>query len=261
MFLRNAMLVALATAAIGLTGCGSMNPLAQRAAPSETEQVAQAAYSVADYHEAARLYERAAEQNPRSAEALLGLGRSYMALGQFNRASNALMRARELGGQRAEVNNELGNLALMQMHPKEAIGFYDTALRADRNNLAALTGKAVSLDYLSRHAEAQKVYRQAIAHYPTNFALLNNYALSQVLSGQIGEGLTLMEELLRDPNRGDSVRPNMAIAYALEGRVRDARAMLEGTMSGAEIEETLAYYAKVREAYLAGKPVGYMIFS
>jgi Flp pilus assembly protein TadD len=227
---------------------------------SETEQVAAAAYSIGDYAEAARLYERAAERDPKSVGALVGLGKAYTALGQYSRAQNALIRARMLNGRNPEVLNELGNLELQQMHPKIAIEHFDDALKLDRDNLVALTGKAVSLDYLSRHLEAQEVYRTALKTYPTNFALLSNYALSQVLSGDIGAGINLMEELLRDPTNGETVRANMAIAYALDGRTRDARAMLTGTMSGAEIDAALRHYTAAREDYLAGKPIGYMIF-
>ena len=226
----------------------------------ENVQVAEAAYSIGDYGEAARLYEVAALRNPNSVSALIGLGKSYTALSQFSRANNALVRALQLNGRNAEVHNQLGNLALMELHPKRAIEHFDAALRLDRKNLSAFTGKAVSLDYLSRHAEAQEVYREALKTYPTNFPLMSNYALSMALSGRIGEGTKLMEELLRDPARGDTVRANLAIAYALDGRTRDARAMLEGVMPPAEIEATLRQYAVVRRDYLEGKPIGYLIF-
>lgn len=254
-----AVTVLVVMAAFLLAGCvmptkDAMNP------SDETVQVAEASYSIGDYEEAARLYEIAAARNPNSVPALIGLGKSYTALSQFSRANNALVRAAQLNGRNPEVYNQLGNLALMELHPKQAIEHFDAALRLDRNNLSAFTGKSVSLDYLSRHAEAQEVYRKALKTYPTNFPLLSNYALSLVLSGAIGEGTKLMEELLRDPSRGDTVRANMAIAYALDGRTRDARTMLEGVMPSSEIEATLSQYAAVRKDYLAGKPIGYLIF-
>lgn len=254
-FVRSAVLFTLTML---MSGC--VMPGAATKAPAETEQVAEAAWSIGDYEEAARLYELAAARDSRSVEALIGLGKSYAALGQYSRAGNALARARDLDRRNPEVYNQLGNLALLEMHPKEAIDHFSDALRLDRRNLAAFTGKGVSLDYLSRHAEAHEVYREALKFYPTNFPLLSNYALSQVLGRQIGEGTRLMEELLRDPANGETVRANLAIAYALDGRVRDARAMLTGLMSEAEINASLRHYEAARQNYLAGKPVGYMIF-
>ncbi|NPD17284.1 hypothetical protein HOY34_19025 [Xinfangfangia sp. D13-10-4-6] len=256
---RLAAISALLGALLMVSGCSL--PAAVNTQPKgETEQVAEAAWSVSDYEESARLFELAAARDPQSVTALVGLGKSYTALAQYNRAQNALFRARELNRRNPEVHNQLGNLALQEMHPKTAIEHFDEALRLDRTNLAALTGKAVSLDYLSRHAEAQDVYTRALQTWPTNFPLLSNYALSQVLGGSIGSGTRLMEELLRDPGRGDSVRANLAIAYALDGRSRDARAMLSGLMSDADIEASLRHYAAARQDYLAGKPIGYMIF-
>lgn len=249
--------------ALGLAGCGALpqSPASGAAAGSETVQVADAAFEAGSYEEAIRLYERAAQKDSNLTPAYLGLGRSYMAMGQFSRARFALRRAETLNKRNPDVHNELGNLELRQLRPAEAIVHFDQALRRQRNNLSALTGKAVSLDFLSRHLDAQVVYKQALATYPTNFVLLSNYALSLALSGQVGEGISIMQELLRDPKQGDAVRSNMAIAYALAGRERDARAMLEGTMSAAEIEETLAQYRKMARAYRAGKPIGFMVFN
>lgn len=244
---------------LSLAGC--VLDLPNSATPAtETVQVAEAAHSIGDYAEAARLYELAAARDGKSVPALIGLGKSYTALGQFNRAQNALTRAAKLNRRNPEIHNQLGNLALQEMQPRRAIEHFDDALKADRTNLAAMTGKAVSLDYLSRHSEAQEVYRRALATHPTNFPLLSNYALSQVLSGQIGAGTKLMEELLRDAQNGETVRANMAIAYALDGREGEARAMLAGVLSGAEINSALSLYAAARQAQRAGQPIGYMIF-
>lgn len=225
-----------------------------------TTKVADAAYGVGDYAEAARLYERAAATSPRSVDALLGLGRSYGAMGQFIRAQNALDSAQQISPRNTSVLAELGHLQLGQMHPRDALDYYDKALKVDGRNRAALTGKGVALDYLSRHAEAQQTYQRGLALYPTDFPLLSDYALSRVLSGNIGEGIRLMEELLRDPSKGSTVRANMALAYALDGREADARAMMKGDLSPDEAERTLTYYRQIRKDYLAGKPIGYLVF-
>lgn len=228
---------------------------------SETEAVADAAISGGSYVEAARLYEKAAGENPKSASAYLGLGRSYLAMDQLGRAEFALTRARMLDKRNPEILNELGTLKLRRLRPAEAIEFYDEALRYERNNLSALTGRAVALDFLSRHAEAQESYREGLKYYPSNFVLMSNYGLSLALSGQVGAGISMMEELLRDPDNGDTVRSNLAIAYALDGKRREARAMLTGTMSETEISATLDRYEDMRNRFKSGKPIGYMVFS
>lgn len=254
-------IIALSFAGLALTACAPQS-IGERPASStsETVQVGQAAYSVGDYEEAARIYERAAARDNKSSAAYLGLGRSYTQLGQYNRAHNALLRAQSLSSRDPEISNELGNLALQQMQPARAIKYFDESLARDRRNIKGLTGKAVSLDYLSRHAEAQSVYREALSIYPTNFALMSNYALSQVLSRNLGSGIQMMQELLRDSTQGNTVRNNLALAYMLANREGDARAILQGMVPDSEINEILNGYVQVRENYRAGKPIGYLVF-
>lgn len=258
--IRNALLTVTLCLAVGGCADGGFSIGAGSSSTRNTEKVADGALGVGDYTEAARLYERAVATSPRSVEAWLGLGRAYGATGQFIRAQNALAAAQKLAPRNTEVLVELGHLQLSQMHPRDALAYYDKALAVDGRNKAALTGKGVALDYLSRHGEAQQVYQQALTLYPTDFPLLSDDALSHVLSGNIGEGIRLMEQLLRDPTKGRTVRANMALAYALDGREADARAMMSGDVAPDEINRTLAYYRQIRKDYLAGKPIGYLVF-
>lgn len=227
---------------------------------SETAQVAAASYAVGDYAEAARLYERVAQDEPGSVAALIGLGRAYGALGQSARAQSALARAQELSPRNISVLNELGRLALSDGDGARALAQFEAALDRDRRNLGALTGRAVTLDYLSRHAEAQSVYADALAIYPTNFVLMSNKALSQALSGDSAAAIPLMEELRRDPVQGAQVLPNLALAHVLNGQPGQARALLKGQLSAARIEDVLRRGEAARRATAAGQPAGHLIF-
>ena len=245
--------------ALALGGCMSSTGSSLRAGP-ETEQVAEAAWSVGEYEEAARLFERAAQRDPTSVNALIGLGKSYTELGQYSRAGGALGSAAALRPRNASIHSEMGKLALYQGNAEAALEHYDAALRIDRRNLPALTGKAVSLDYLSRHLEAQETYRQALKIYPTNFALLSNNALSLAISGDRATGIAILEELLGDAQNGETVRANLAIAYILDDRKQEARAMLAGLMSEREVDEELRLYSKMRQELNDGKTIGHLIF-
>lgn len=247
-------------AALSLSGCVMPDGQQTHASDAETVHVADAALSVGDYQEAARLYERAAEQRPGSVAPYIGMGRAYSGLGQLARAESALARAAALRPSDPSVYNELGHLALQRMQPAEALAQYNKALSRDSKNLGALTGKAIALDMQSDHAGAQAVYDRALALYPTNFALLNNKGVSLVLSGRAAEGTVLLEELVRDAERGATARANLAIAYTLAGRSRDARAMLTGIMSPAEVEATLRQHKEIYAAARAGKPIGHLVF-
>ncbi|AJE48843.1 tetratricopeptide repeat protein [Celeribacter indicus] len=261
LFLRSLALLFLFSA---LSACDTGAPgAAQRYAQdqtSETLQLAQATTEAGDPATAAKLFEKVLRADPISVPALLGAGDAYARMGQNDRAEAVLERAHELAPNNAEVLTTLGRVKLAQGQPTAALEEYEKALRIDRRNVAALTGKGVALDQLSRHADAQAVYETALAMYPANFILRSNYALSLAISGQMVKGTGILQELVRDPNAAPHVRGNLALVYGLAGRDTDARATLALDMSPAQVEENIAAYRAIRRLMLEDKPIGALIF-
>ena len=251
---------AFVTAATILTACVMPGDTSIAKPANETEQVAAAAYSVGDYAEAARLYERASAAAPRSVTALTGLGKSYSELGQLNRAQNALQAAEALRPRDPDVQSEIGKLALIQGNGPAAFAAFDLALRAKPQHLPALTGKAVALDHMSRHREAQAVYQTALALYPTNFALMSNHALSRAISGDEAYAQSVFTELLNDARHSETTKANLAIVYMLTGKTNEASAILQGMMSQSEINQELKRLSDLRQKRAAGQPIGHLVF-
>ena len=119
-----------------------------------------------------------------------------------------------------------------------------------------MTARGIALDRLSRHAEAQEVYKRGLTKDPTDFALLSNLGLSYGLSGKTDEGIRILRELVRDGAATANTRGNLALVYGLAGREREAQAALAGDLSGAQIQNNLAYYRELRGMLLAGRPIG-----
>ena len=72
----------------------------------------------------------------------------------------------------------------MDGQPGEAVRTFSAVLEAHPNDDAARINEAVALDMLKRHAEAQDLYRAALAKNPTDPEAVNDMALSLLLSGQ-----------------------------------------------------------------------------
>ena len=89
--------------------------------------------------------------------------------------------------------------------------------------------------------------------YPTDFALLSNLGLSLGLSGQTGEGITILRELVRDGAATSKTRGNLALVYGLAGRDREASAALSADLSPSQIQNNLAYYRELRGDAAAGQ--------
>ncbi|WP_417261549.1 tetratricopeptide repeat protein [Celeribacter sp.] len=227
---------------------------------SETLRLAQATSEAGDNETAARLFEKVLVVDPVSVPALLGAGNSYARMGQNSRAEAVLLRGHELAPGNAEVLTTLARVYLAMQQSERAVDTYDKALRVDRTNVAALTGKGVALDTLSRHKQAQGVYEDGLQLYPTNFILRSNYALSLAISGDIVRGTAILQELVKDPAAAPYVRGNLALVYGLDGRENDARATLKLDLTPQEIEENLATYRALRRMRLEGKQIGSLVF-
>lgn len=230
----------------GLGGAGAASPsrLAERSADA------------GDFQTAATLYQQAFDADPTSVEALVGLGRAYAGLGQFSRAEQALNEANRRRPRDPEVLLELARTALGAGQPQAALADVDLALARRPKDIRLLTAKGIALDRLSRHAEAQEIYRAGLQYDPTDFALLSNLGLSLGLSGQTGEGITILRELARDPAAGPTTRGNLALVYGLAGQDREAAAVLATDLGGAQVKNNLAYYRELRSMLLKGKPIG-----
>ena len=236
-------------------------PPAQTQETETTLSLAQATAKSGDHARAVKLYEKVLTAEPQNVAALMGAGDSYARIGQNSRAEAILLRADELSPRNSDILAILGRVHLAMNRPTDALGNYDAALKAQRGNVSALTGKGVALDTLSRHAEAQEVYEYGLKLYPTNFILRSNYALSLALTGQQGRAISMLQELVRDPVAAPHVRGNLALVYGLAGRENDARATLALDLSAQEIEQNIRVYQSLRRLMLDDKPVGSLVFA
>ncbi len=249
--------------ALSLSACSLSMPAGtggSTSGGSETLRLAQATSETGDNETAARLFEKVLVTDPNSVPALLGAGNSYAGMGQNSRAEAVLLRAHDLAPNDAEVLTTLGRVYLAQHQSEKAVETYDKALRIDRRNVSALTGKGVALDTLSRHKQAQGVYEDGLTYYPTNFILRSNYALSLAISGDILRGTAILQELVKDPAAAPYVRGNLALVYGLDGRDNDARATLAHDMTPQEVEENIRTYQALRRMNREGKPIGSLVF-
>ena len=59
-----------------------------------------------------------------------------------------------------------------------------------------LTNKAIALDLLKQHTQAQELYKQALADSPGDPVILSNYGLSLALSGNKAEANKVIAPLI-----------------------------------------------------------------
>lgn len=219
-------------------------------------RLAERSADAGDFQTAATLYQQAFDRNPKSVEALIGLGRAYAGLGQFSRAAQALDEANRRRPRDPDVLIELARTQLGAGQPKAALANVELALARRPKDIRLLTAKGIALDRVSRHAEAQTTYRTGLRHDPTDFALLSNLGLSLGLSGKTGEGVTILQELVRDPAATANTRGNLALVLGLAGRDSEARSVLARDLPASDVRNNLVYYRELRGMLLKGRPIG-----
>ena len=118
--------------------------------------------------EAARIYRRILDAQPRSAEALHHLGVIEAQAGRHESAVHLIRQAISLKPDYAEAHNNLGHVLINGPHPEQAIGPYRQAVALRPDYFEAYNGLANALRKLGRPNEAIAAYRQAIALRPNS---------------------------------------------------------------------------------------------
>lgn len=192
--------------------------------PDKFAAGAQAALAKGSYDKAISLAEQAVLADPRNPTYRLLLGNAYLRNGRFESAHQAYDDAMELG-------DDSGKTALSLALAGIALGKYHEAT-----------------DTLSG-------YRDAIP--------AADYGLALALAGRTGQGVAVLVETLRAGDNSPKVRQNLALAYALGGRWREARVMAALDVPSDKIDARLTEWAAMtlpdagqkRIAALLGVPV------
>ncbi len=133
------------------------------------------------------------------------LARVYMAQGRFVAAERTLMDVMELG----------------QVDPRTVISLALTRI-------------------------AQGEVDSAVSLVEANRAIvpISDYGLTLALAGRASDAINLLSEAIRADNATARTRQNLALAYALDGRWRDARVMASQDMAQDSVNDRIAEWAQ-----------------
>lgn len=149
--------------------------------------------------------ELAVENDMRNREYRAQLAQLYMSQGRFQSAERTWMDVMDLG----------------QVDPRSVIS-------------------------LSLSRIAQGKVESAIALVEANQSLIpaSDYALTLALAGQSTRAVEILTDAIRNDNASARTRQNLALAYALEGRWREARVMASQDMPQDRVNDRIAEWAQ-----------------
>lgn len=149
--------------------------------------------------------EMAVEAEPDNKDYRALLARIYMAKGRFVSAEQALMDVMALG----------------QTDPRTVISLALCRIAQGKNHAAISLIEANS-----------------------SIIPVSDYGLTLALAGRSGDAINILNDAVRADSASPRTRQNLALAYALEGRWRDARVMASQDMAQDNVNERIAEWAQ-----------------
>ncbi len=174
--------------------------------PQSLSGTAQKALAAGKPEKALEKAEAAVALDPRNAELRKMLAQTYLANGRFASARQSLDDALALGDTSART---VISLALMHV--------------AD-----------------GRNAAAQSLLREHRETIPAA-----DYGLALALSGETSQGVDVLTDLIRNGENSAKVRQNLAFAYALDGRWREAQIMVGQDLDPQVAQARIAEWARL----------------
>lgn len=205
----------VATTMVGCTGAAfrpSASAVQQKGDPGKLAIAAEKALADRDGAKAVEAAEAAVQIAPQNAAYRQILGRAYVLAGRFASAETALSDAMTLGNGDAST---IVSLALVQV----AQGRGDAA----RSLLVANAATVPAGDY----------------------------GLAMAMAGAPSEGVRILSEAIHDPSATVRTRQNLAYAYALAGRWKDARMIVGMDMAPLAANKRISDWAQIAEPSLA----------
>jgi Flp pilus assembly protein TadD len=220
-----------------LAGCAVRNgDNAEHALTASSRlHVADAAEESGDKQTALSMYLAAANDSPNDRTVQLRSAEGMARNGKLEEAEGLLTRRLKSDPKDMEVLRTLGAVQVMAGKAALAVQSLSEVLASNPGDVKALVDKAVALDVLKRHDQAQILYRQALALAPGDAAISNDLALSLALSGQPAAGVRILAPFRETAGLPQRIQTNLGIMDAASGHPEDARAMLGTRVSAVDL--------------------------
>ena len=181
---------------------------------------AEAALAKGDAAKAIPLAEAAVAASPRAAELRAMLGHAYFKAGRFDSAATTFNDAMELGDNSARTALSLALAYAATGRNDEALSILDD-------------------------------WRDSIP--------AGDLGLALALAGDAGRGVAILSDAIRSGENTPKVRQNLAYAYALDGRWREARLMTEQDVPADQVDERLGLWAQTARPEAAQQRVAALL--
>lgn len=249
---RTTQIVSIAGLTLAVSACSSDNLTARfgdqtvdtASADGSLITLADSLAAAGNHAAAIPLYRQSLKRSSIGDKALSGLGRSLMAVGQYDEAVDVLLKA---ANQRdATALGPLGTTYLILGYPRLAVENLRAAEGRGLTNPDLYSSLGVALDLTGDHDAAIEAYDRGLDTYSDSLDLRSNMALSMSLAGDNGGATSILSDVVQDPRSTTQHRQNLALAYVFDGNEAKARQMASIDMDPASADETIANFRMLK---------------
>jgi tetratricopeptide (TPR) repeat protein len=206
----------------GAAGAGTTAPIEPSVNVMPLLDAAEQALKAGDLPGATTHARRAADLDPRSAEAHRLLGDVAFAAGQDADAEREFTAAVVLDASNARAELGLAQVADRQKKWNTAASHYRRALQLDPRNLAAATALGRSLDAAGDPSGARLAYGRAIEIDPASPDAHNDYGVLLYRAGDVDPAIQQFSEAAKLESAEAAYHENLGRAYRKKGLVKEA---------------------------------------
>ena len=219
-----------------MAGCSTERDKQPRELTAESRlRVAEAAEQSGDRATALAMYSAAATDPHPDGQTHLRSAEGMARNGGMAEAESLLHNELRSNPDDPELLRVLGAIQVMSGNSVAAVSTLTRALEGRPADIRIMTNKAVALDVLHRHGEAQQLYRKALSVAPGDIAISNDLALSLMLSGQREEARALLAPFRNVNDLPDRVNTNLGIIEAANGHDAEAHVLLGSRITTADL--------------------------
>ncbi|RTL70595.1 MAG: tetratricopeptide repeat protein [Hyphomicrobiales bacterium] len=151
-------------------------------------------------------------------QAALNYARNLKALGEKQQAFSVLQATYESGGANRAVASELGRLALEFDQISLATRLLEQADDPAQPDWRIVSARGTVLAKQGQYKEAIPFYERALKLAPDKPSILNNLALAYTMDGQADKAEPLLRKASAAPKADERVSNNLALVLSLQGK-------------------------------------------
>lgn len=202
-----------------------------------------------DFKRAGQFYKQLVDKNPDKVEYKVGMAEALRRDGQFDAAIKVYDEVAAKNPGNLDIMEGKALAIMAKGDYAEAGKLFEQILAKDSTRWRTLNAAGVLFATRNMYDEAMAYYEHALKASPNNPAVLNNVALTLALDKQYDKAIEALQQATRQVTTESAEKKrldlNLALIYAISGRLSDAEAIARLHLTGAALYNNLGYYAHV----------------